>query len=304
VLLFWHSWGGRKNVESRTASQNAYAAFERHHKQQKLPRAVSLSSTRAINHERQLRRQRSSRLNQHRRSTSIYSSSCSYSSSSRLKETAPTRGPHIWHCPAREEGRDYPARTVLGLGDIAYLPHYYTYLKELEAELCPLIDYLTPPPVVPNDERSQLQQQRGGGASTSSDRSLENYSERAHGGSNQSDTAAHAAVEETIAAGFRDLQPQHRSMLVDWLVEVTDVFDMSLRSVFLAVNYTDRYLSAAKVSECVLLLTWSHPCAMKIGRSNADLFYLSIYLSIYLSVCHFYIQFQSTFPLMGKRSNN
>lgn len=44
-----------------------------------------------------------------------------------------------------------------------------------------------------------------------------------------------------------ELQPLHRSMLVDWLVEVIDVFDMSLRSVFMAVNYTDRYLAQKRV---------------------------------------------------------
>jgi len=44
-----------------------------------------------------------------------------------------------------------------------------------------------------------------------------------------------------------DLLPVHRSMLVDWLVEVIDVFEMSVRSVFLAVNYTDRFLCLQKV---------------------------------------------------------
>ena len=34
----------------------------------------------------------------------------------------------------------------------------------------------------------------------------------------------------------------HREMLVDWLVEVVDVFDMSIRSVYLAVQFVDRYI--------------------------------------------------------------
>ena len=37
-------------------------------------------------------------------------------------------------------------------------------------------------------------------------------------------------------------------MLVDWLVEVVDVFEMSTRRAFLAVQYVDRYLGTTMMS--------------------------------------------------------
>ncbi|KAG6604639.1 CMGC/CDK/CDC2 protein Kinase [Phytophthora cinnamomi] len=47
------------------------------------------------------------------------------------------------------------------------------------------------------------------------------------------------------------LLPVHREMLVDWLIEVVDVFKMCPRTAFLAVNYTDRYLDiVARVHVC------------------------------------------------------
>ncbi|KAF1780303.1 Cyclin-like [Phytophthora cactorum] len=47
----------------------------------------------------------------------------------------------------------------------------------------------------------------------------------------------------------KTLRPAHRSMLVDWLIEVVDVFEMCLRTAFLAVNYTDRYLDIVMVKK-------------------------------------------------------
>lgn len=47
----------------------------------------------------------------------------------------------------------------------------------------------------------------------------------------------------------RTLRPIHRAMLVDWLIEVVDVFEMCLRTAFLAVNYTDRYLDTVLVKK-------------------------------------------------------
>ncbi|GBG29875.1 Cyclin-dependent kinase 1 [Hondaea fermentalgiana] len=63
-------------------------------------------------------------------------------------------------------------------------------------------------------------------------------------GAEQGMGALARTIEEQNATNMQaNLQPLHRSMLVDWLVEVIDVFDMSVRSVFMAVNYTDRYLA-------------------------------------------------------------
>ncbi|OQS01847.1 cyclin-dependent kinase with F-box domain, partial [Thraustotheca clavata] len=47
----------------------------------------------------------------------------------------------------------------------------------------------------------------------------------------------------------KTLRPLHRSMLVDWLIEVVDVFEMCLRTAFLAVNYTDRFLDMVMVKK-------------------------------------------------------
>ncbi|KAF0715391.1 Aste57867_3394 [Aphanomyces stellatus] len=47
----------------------------------------------------------------------------------------------------------------------------------------------------------------------------------------------------------KTLRPVHRSMLVDWLIEVVDVFEMCLRTAFLAVNYTDRFLDMVMVKK-------------------------------------------------------
>ncbi|CAK4078763.1 unnamed protein product [Aphanomyces euteiches] len=47
----------------------------------------------------------------------------------------------------------------------------------------------------------------------------------------------------------KTLRPIHRSMLVDWLIEVVDVFEMCLRTAFLAVNYTDRFLDMVMVKK-------------------------------------------------------
>nr|CCA19390.1 cell division protein kinase putative [Albugo laibachii Nc14] len=47
----------------------------------------------------------------------------------------------------------------------------------------------------------------------------------------------------------KTLRPTHRSMLVDWLIEVVDVFEMCLRTAFLAVNYTDRFLNIVMVKK-------------------------------------------------------
>jgi len=42
-----------------------------------------------------------------------------------------------------------------------------------------------------------------------------------------------------------ELDATHRGMLVDWLVEVVDVYQMSLRSAFIAVGHVDRVLATA-----------------------------------------------------------
>ncbi len=42
------------------------------------------------------------------------------------------------------------------------------------------------------------------------------------------------------------VREDHRSLLVDWLVEVVDVFGISLRTLFLGVAFMDRYLRISR----------------------------------------------------------
>mmetsp|Transcript_9130 Transcript_9130/g.19738 ORF Transcript_9130/g.19738 Transcript_9130/m.19738 type:complete len:659 (-) Transcript_9130:3901-5877(-) len=111
-------------------------------------------------------------------------------------------------------------RARQGLDDPLYLVRYYHYLKNLEAKMYPLEDYMV-----------------GGFRS----RNLARTS------TSQSSTTSEDMTTSNTPQVQSDLLPVHRSMLVDWLVEVIDVFEMSVRSVFMAVNYTDRYLALEKV---------------------------------------------------------
>jgi serine/threonine protein kinase len=52
--------------------------------------------------------------------------------------------------------------------------------------------------------------------------------------------AASSSASGSSGGGGCALRPDHRGMLVDWIVEVIDVFEMCQRTAFLAVNYMDR----------------------------------------------------------------
>ena len=51
-----------------------------------------------------------------------------------------------------------------------------------------------------------------------------------------------------------DITNAMRSILVDWLVEVSDEFHLDTQTLFLAVSYTDRYLSCVSVMRSKLQL--------------------------------------------------
>uniref|UniRef100_A0A6B2L9T3 Uncharacterized protein n=1 Tax=Arcella intermedia TaxID=1963864 RepID=A0A6B2L9T3_9EUKA len=51
-----------------------------------------------------------------------------------------------------------------------------------------------------------------------------------------------------------EITPQMRSILVDWLGEVSEEYDLAPDTLFLAVNYIDRFLSACVVQRCQLQL--------------------------------------------------
>jgi Cyclin, N-terminal domain len=63
-----------------------------------------------------------------------------------------------------------------------------------------------------------------------------------------SSSASSSASGSGSGSGGCALRPDHRAMLVDWIVEVIDVFEMCQRTAFLAVNYMDRYTSYSKCS--------------------------------------------------------
>lgn len=124
-------------------------------------------------------------------------------------------------------------RRLPGLADPAYLVSYYQYLKQLEAELFPLNHHV-------------LLQKNREPVGNAGDQ-VGSVTAAAGNGNSNSNTSANGNEQNNGDSPHSILQPVHRAMLVDWLVEVIDVFEMSLRSVFLAVNYTDRYLSIERV---------------------------------------------------------
>lgn len=52
----------------------------------------------------------------------------------------------------------------------------------------------------------------------------------------------------------KEITPKMRSILVDWLVEVVDDYELSFESLHLAINYVDRYLSAKVLPKIFLQL--------------------------------------------------
>jgi cyclin-A len=51
-----------------------------------------------------------------------------------------------------------------------------------------------------------------------------------------------------------DITPNMRSILVDWLVEVSDEYKLHRETLFLAVDYVDRFLSVMAVQRQKLQL--------------------------------------------------
>ena len=51
-----------------------------------------------------------------------------------------------------------------------------------------------------------------------------------------------------------DINPKMRCILVDWLAEVVEDFGLSSETLFLAVNYIDRYLSLKSMTRNFLQL--------------------------------------------------
>jgi serine/threonine protein kinase len=71
-----------------------------------------------------------------------------------------------------------------------------------------------------------------------------------------------------------ELRQNHRAMLVDWLIEVVDVFEMSLRSAFLAVQYVDRYLGTTVISRSKFQLLGA--TCLHIASKCEDVSYIGV----------------------------
>ena len=58
----------------------------------------------------------------------------------------------------------------------------------------------------------------------------------------EEELAKSPVVDEAGTVDRAKIKPNHRAILVDWLVEIVDVFDMSPRTTFLAMTFVDAYL--------------------------------------------------------------
>ncbi|KAF4129950.1 Cyclin C-terminal domain-containing protein [Phytophthora infestans] len=70
------------------------------------------------------------------------------------------------------------------------------------------------------------------------------------------------------------LTSTHRSLLVDWIIDVVDVFKLSPRTFFLAVDYTDRYLEFATVGKSQLQLLGA--ACLHAASKMEDLTYIGV----------------------------
>mmetsp|Transcript_867 Transcript_867/g.1612 ORF Transcript_867/g.1612 Transcript_867/m.1612 type:complete len:276 (-) Transcript_867:251-1078(-) len=86
------------------------------------------------------------------------------------------------------------------------------------------------------------------------------------------------AVQHTgkcfIDAQDTDIRGEHRSQLVDWLVEVVDAFDMCERTAFLATSFTDQYLTRIKGDRKTLQLIGA--TCLHIASKCEDVSYIGI----------------------------
>ncbi|CAM9217370.1 unnamed protein product, partial [Discosporangium mesarthrocarpum] len=91
---------------------------------------------------------------------------------------------------------------------------------------------------------------------------------------------AHLRAQEDELCPLRDylegqaFRADHRSMLVDWLMEVVDVFDMCQRTAFLAVNYTDRFLHRSVIPRSDFQLLGA--TSLHIASKTEDVSYIGI----------------------------
>ncbi|ETO83346.1 CMGC/CDK/CDC2 protein kinase [Phytophthora nicotianae P1976] len=88
----------------------------------------------------------------------------------------------------------------------------------------------------------------------------------------QSESETWAKIE--LVSRQETVTSTHRSMLVDWIIEVVDVFELSPRTAFLAVNYTDRYLELATVKKTQLQLLGA--TCLHVASKMEDLTYIGV----------------------------
>jgi len=86
--------------------------------------------------------------------------------------------------------------------------------------------------------------------------------------------AAHHTGSCFLDVHDTDIRGEHRSQLVDWLVEVVDAFDMCERTAFLATSYTDEYLTRVKGDRKTLQLIGA--TCLHIASKCEDVSYIGI----------------------------
>lgn len=65
----------------------------------------------------------------------------------------------------------------------------------------------------------------------------------------------HRVTTDYVVPHFqKEVTPTMRTILIDWLIEVTDEFAFHMETFFLCVNYLDRYLSVQQVPKSKLQL--------------------------------------------------
>ncbi|KAL3666263.1 hypothetical protein V7S43_008514 [Phytophthora oleae] len=85
---------------------------------------------------------------------------------------------------------------------------------------------------------------------------------------------AELEIKTDFSCNKKAWRPSHRAMLVDWIIEVVDVFEMSPRTAFLAVNYTDRYLNAVAVGKSQLQLVGA--ICLLVASKCEDVSYIGV----------------------------
>jgi len=132
-----------------------------------------------------------------------------------------------------------------------YLVRYFHFLREKEQAVFPIRNYI---------ERSGSLQ--------------EDLDQDEEEDPTSSDVLAHLQEPAVMEGDDGFLKPIHRTVLVDWLVEVVDVFEMSIRSVYMAMSFFDRFLARGTIERRKLQLLGA--TCLHIASKLEDVSYIGV----------------------------